>query len=214
MLSNFAPCLFYLGGSLSVLSTQGASAWSLLQLFKLACGSLSLCLLSLGVLHKLRSFLPPKLRPNETKLMKRLVTLELCNYAVLNLAALYEFHALSSVNCWSPTAFGCSQTYALSFHTAIMPKLVISQLTGRFWAFPELIRALGFVTVFAWLAAGDGSLTATRLAVLLLEAVAVFFCASASCAPPAAWCWLSPPLHAFDACAHLTRPPLHPQTPS
>jgi len=174
VLSNFAPCLFYLGGSVGVFLAQGLRGWSALQLQKAACGVFSLVLLTLALLSKARLFLPARLRPGGGVLMRSLVRMELANYVLLNACALFEFHALSFQNCPGASAFGCGQRYFISFHTAIMPKTIISQLTGRFFFFPELLRNAAFAATTLTLAHRDGSATPARVLLVLAETAGCF----------------------------------------
>jgi hypothetical protein len=96
-------------------------------------------------------------------------------YAAMNVCGFVEFHALRGANCPGATsAAACSQRYLVSFHVAIVPKWVISQVTGRFVFFPELLRNAAFAATTLALAAQDGSLTAAVAVGVVCEAAVAF----------------------------------------
>jgi hypothetical protein len=183
LLSSLAPSLHYLSCCVSdsalLLSPRargGARALSSQHVqaaLRLPCGVLSLCLLALASFSKARPLLPPRWRAGNTeRVMVHLIRLETLTYAVINLCGFIEFHALRDANCPGASAFACGQRYLLTFHTAILPKWIISQMTGRFVFFPEVLRNAAFAAGTLALSARDGSLTPALAALVLLEALA------------------------------------------
>ena len=174
-LANVASTLHYIGGSvLLALEVGSPLRWTLLQLQKLVCGLLSAGLLTLCTLQRFSNALPVRWRPGPETVVKRLVLLELVTYAVINVGGRYEYMTVAQ-NCPAGLTFAaCGQRYLLTFHTAICPKWITSQITGRLIFFPECVRNAAFAVCLIVLAASDGSLTPLLFATVLLEAVASF----------------------------------------
>lgn len=173
--ANTASTLHYCGGSVLLALTVGSPLrWSPLQLQKLLCGLLSLGLLVLCTLQRMNSSLPVRWRSDPGAIIKRLIKLEIVTYAIINMSGLYEFMSLPQ-NCPARATFAaCSQRFLFTFHLAIMPKWITSQITGRVIFVPELIRNFAFAVAMIALAASDGSLTPPFAVLVLLEAVASF----------------------------------------
>jgi class 3 adenylate cyclase/uncharacterized membrane protein YgcG len=93
----------------------------------------------------------------------------------MNVCGFVEFHALRDANCpGAASAAACGQRYLASFHVAMSPRWVVSQVTGRFVFFPEALRNAAFAAATLALAARDGSLTGALCVLVLLEAAAAF----------------------------------------
>ena len=174
-LANVAATLHYIGGSvLLALKVGSPLRWTPLQLQKLVCGVLSAGLLTLCTLQRFNGALPMRWRPGPETVVKRLVMLELITYAVINVGGMYEYMTVAQ-NCAAGLKFStCGQRYLLTFHTAICPKWITSQITGRLIFFPECVRNVAFAVCLILLAASDGSLTPLLFVTVLLEAVASF----------------------------------------
>ena len=174
-LANLAATLHYIGGSvLLALEVGSPFRWTLLQLQKLMCGLLSGGLLTLCTLQRFSNAVPVRWRPGPETIVKRLVMLELVTYAVINVGGMYEYMTVAQ-NCPAGFTFAaCGQRYLFTFHTAICPKWITSQITGRLIFFPECVRNAAFAVCMLMLAASDGSLTPLLVVTVLLEAVASF----------------------------------------
>ena len=112
--------------------------------------------------------------------MKGLVRMEVATYFLLNLCAFWEFYSLPLANCpalgggvLAPQA--CAQRYFWSFHTAIVGKWVVSQLTVRFLFAPEVFRNCLYVVATLALVHAQGALTPGFAAKIVCQALLCFF---------------------------------------
>ncbi len=111
--ANTASTLHYCGGSVLLALTVGSPLrWTPLQLQKLLCGLLSLGLLVLCMLQRVNSSLPVRWRSEPEAIIKRLITLEIITYAVINISGLYEYSA-----CWYCGPFARADQRALSIRS-------------------------------------------------------------------------------------------------
>jgi hypothetical protein len=103
------------------------------------------------------------------------VPTQVLTYFAFNAAGFLEFHAPASVNCPGATSAGaCGQRFFLTFHIALLPRWISTQMSARFICFSEALRNAGFAAATLLMSHRDGSLTPALAVLVVAEAVLCF----------------------------------------